>query len=277
MSSSFMRFAAVAAALYGAVGVSAVPLDAPELAIRAPAAVITKCTQAKTVALTFDDGPYVNTRKLVDLLDRNGAKGTWFVNGNNCEFHRYPSSASQANLNAVKDGCIYDSNNAASVKYVYDKGHQVASHTWAHQHLTSLSGSALKSEFTKVNTAIKKITGAEPAFMRPPYGEYDNEVREVAGSLGQKVVIWDFDSGDSAGKSASQSKNDYKNLVSKNPNNVLTLNHETYATTVNDVIPYAIQQFKAKGYKMVTVAQCLGQSPYKSTGSPSPRDSTWKC
>ncbi|KDN50983.1 hypothetical protein RSAG8_00612, partial [Rhizoctonia solani AG-8 WAC10335] len=217
MSSSFMRFAAVAAALYGAVGVSAVPLDAPELAIRAPAAVITKCTQAKTVALTFDDGPYVNTRKLVDLLDRNGAKGTWFVNGNNY-------------------GCIYDSNNAASVKYVHDKGHQVASHTWAHQHLTSLSGSALKSEFTKVNTAIKKITGAEPAFMRPPYGEYDNEVREVAGSLGQKVVIWDFDSGDSAGKSASQSKNDYKNLVSKNPNNVLTLNHETYADAATTVL-----------------------------------------
>ncbi|KAJ1308668.1 hypothetical protein OPQ81_004361 [Rhizoctonia solani] len=257
MSMSFMRFAVVAA-LLGTAGVSAVPLDAPELAVRAPAAVITKCTKAKTVALTFDDGPYVNTRKLVDLLNQNGAKGTWFVNGNNY-------------------GCIYDSNNAASVKYVYDQGHQVASHTWSHAHLTSLSGSALRNEFTKVNTAIKKITGAEPAFMRPPYGEYDSEVREVAGSLGQKVVIWDFDSGDSTGASASQSKNAYKNLVSSNPNNVLTLNHETYATTVNDVIPYAIQQFKAKGYNMVTVAECLGQSPYKSTGSPSPRDSTWKC
>ncbi|CUA70173.1 hypothetical protein RSOLAG22IIIB_00521 [Rhizoctonia solani] len=253
MSSSSMRFFAVAAVLFGAMSISAAPLDAPELAIRAPAAVITKCTQPKTVALTFDDGPYVNTRKLADLLDKNGAKGTWFVNGNNY-------------------ACLYDSNNAASVKYVYDKGHQVASHTWAHKHLASLSGSALKNEFTKVNTAIKKITGAEPAFMRPPYGEYDDEVREVAGSLGQKIVIWDFDSGDSAGASATKSKNDYKNLIAKNPNNVLTLNHETYATTVNDVIPYAIQQFKAKGYKMVTVAQCLGQSPYKSTGSPSPRD-----
>lgn len=24
---------------------------------------------------SFDDGPYINTRKLVDLLDENGAKG----------------------------------------------------------------------------------------------------------------------------------------------------------------------------------------------------------
>ncbi|CAE7229124.1 unnamed protein product [Rhizoctonia solani] len=213
MSSSFMRFVAVTAAIFGAVGVLAAPLDTPELTVRAAAKVITKCTKAKTVALTFDDGPYVNTKKLVDLLDKNGAKGTFFFNGNNY-------------------GCIYDSNNAGSVKYVYDKGHQVASHTWSHAHLASLSGSALTNEFSKTDTAIKKITGAVPAFMRPPYGEYDDEVLQVAGSRGQTVVIWDFDSGDSTGASATKSKNDYKNLVARNPNTVLTLNHETIATTV---------------------------------------------
>lgn len=258
MTFSAVRLAVLAAALFGVISVSAAPVETPELETRAAAKVITKCTQAKTVALTFDDGPYTNNKKLVDLLDANGAKGTFFFNGNNY-------------------GCIYDSANAVRVKYAYDQGHQVASHTWAHQHLPSLSGSALMSEFSKTDTAIKKITGAVPAFMRPPYGEYDDEVLQVAGSRGQSVVIWDFDSGDSVGASASQSKNDYKNLIAKKPNNVLTLNHETYATTVNDVIPYAIQQFKNAGYKMVTVAQCLGQSPYQSTGSPSPRDSTWKC
>ncbi|KAG9121652.1 Carbohydrate esterase 4 protein [Ceratobasidium sp. 392] len=236
---SVVRFTVLVATLFGAV--SAAPVEDPHIGARAAAAVITHCTQPKTVALTFDDGPYVNTTKLVDLLNKNGAKG------------------------------------AASVKYAYDQGHQIASHTWSHAHLASLTGAALQLEFNKTNDAIKKITGAAPAFMRPPFGEYNDEVRQVAGSLGQKVVIWDFDSGDSAGKSASQSKTDYKNWLAKNPNSVLTLNHETYATTVNDVIPYAIQQFKAKGYKMVTVAQCMGQSPYKSTGKPSPRDSTWKC
>jgi len=258
MTFSVVRLAVLAAALFGALNVSAAPLETPELETRAAAKVITKCTKAKTVALTFDDGPYINNKKLVDLLNANGAKGTFFFNGNNY-------------------GCIYDSANAVRVKYAYDKGHQIASHTWAHKHLKTLSGSALKSEFTKTNTAIKKITGADPAFMRPPYGEYDNEVLDVAGSLGQTVVIWDFDSGDSAGKSAAQSKTEYDNWLKKNPNSILTLNHETYATTVNDVIPYAIAQLKKKGYKMVTVAECLGQSPYKSTGSPAPRDSTWKC
>ncbi|CAE6523291.1 unnamed protein product [Rhizoctonia solani] len=264
MCLSFTRLITVAVALSVAAGVLAVPLDAPELAVRAPAQVITKCTKAKTVALTFDDGPYVNNKKLVDLLNSNGAKGTFFFNGNNY-------------------GCIYDSANAARVKYAYDQGHQVASHTWSHAHLASLSGSALTNEFAKTDTAIKKITGAVPAFMRHVDPRMASTMTKSWKSQdpGDKklhlIVIWDFDSGDSTGASASQSKNDYKNLVAKNPNNVLTLNHETYATTVNDVIPYAIQQFKAKGYKMVTVAECLGQSPYKSTGSPSPRDSTWTC
>jgi hypothetical protein len=52
--SSFARFAFATVALFGVVGVSAIPLDAPELAIRAPAAVITKCTRSKTVALTYE-------------------------------------------------------------------------------------------------------------------------------------------------------------------------------------------------------------------------------
>ncbi|KAG9106583.1 Carbohydrate esterase 4 protein, partial [Ceratobasidium sp. 392] len=252
MVSTLVRLSILATALLG--GVLAAPLDAPKLDGRAGASVITTCTQPKAVALTFDDGPYANTKKLVDLLDANGAKGTWFVNGNNF-------------------GCIYDQANADSIKYAYDKGHQIASHTWNHNDLATLTGEALKSEFTQLDTALQKIIGAVPAFMRPPFGSYDDEVTQVAESVGQQVVIWDFDSGDSAKKSASESKTMYSNWIAKNPSNVLTLNHETYETTVNDVMPYAIQQFKAKGYNLVTVAECLGsQTPYQSTGSPSARD-----
>lgn len=68
--------------------------------------------------------------------------------------------------NSCADGCIYDDDNARRVKYVYDQGHQVASHTWAHKDLTELSDGDLRSEFSRTNNAIRKITGAFPAFMR---------------------------------------------------------------------------------------------------------------
>ncbi|KAL5632898.1 hypothetical protein ACGC1H_005747 [Rhizoctonia solani] len=258
MPFSIVRVAALAVALCGAVQVSAAPVETPRFQPRAGASVVTKCSVPNTVALTFDDGPYTWTNNLVDLLDENDAKGTFFFNGNNF-------------------GCIYDEANANRAKYVYDKGHQVASHTWDHKRLSTLSGDELVSEFSKVDDAIKKITGAVPAFMRPPFGDYDDQVLEVAASRGQIVAIWDFDAGDAAGVSPTESKNQYSKLIASGAGSILTLNHETHETTIEDVIPFAIQQIKAKGYKMVTVAECLGEAPYQSTGSPSTRDSTWKC
>ncbi|ELU39055.1 carbohydrate esterase family 4 protein [Rhizoctonia solani AG-1 IA] len=259
MTFSIARVAALAVALCGAIQVSAAPVEAPRLISRAGASVVTKCSVPNTVALTFDDGPYTWTNELVDLLDENGAKG-------------------------VIVGCIYDDANAKRVKYVYDKGHQVASHTWRHERLSTLSGDELLSEFSKTDDAIKKITGAVPAFVRPPFGDYDDDVLEVAASRGQTVANWDFDSGDAAGVS---SRSQYNKLIMSGPDSILTLNHETkpkcvhrlvveYGTNAisssEDVIPYAIQQIKAKGYKLVTVAECLGESPYQSTGTPSSRD-----
>ncbi|KAG8753483.1 Carbohydrate esterase 4 protein, partial [Ceratobasidium sp. 423] len=240
-------------------------------AAHATASVVTKCTEPNTVAITFDDGPYNWTMELVDLLDKYGAKGTFFVNGNNY-------------------GCIYSEENAKRLNYLIEKGHQLASHTWAHQHLPQLTGDSLNQEFTKTNEAIKKITGRTPAFMRPPYGEYNDEVVEKAANNGQTgmflealespqqlnditpVVIWDFDSGDSVGATVEQSKKNYDNILDQHPGSILTLNHETIETTAHQVIPYALKQIKAKGYKMVTVAECLGREPYQAATSPSARD-----
>jgi hypothetical protein len=56
MTFSVLRLTVLAAALFGAIKVSAAPVETPELETRAPAQVITKCTQAKTVALTYAHG-----------------------------------------------------------------------------------------------------------------------------------------------------------------------------------------------------------------------------
>jgi len=41
--------------------------------------------------------------------------------------------------------------------------------------------------------ALQRIIGVTPAFMRPPYGSYNQMVLDVAGARGQGVVIWDFE------------------------------------------------------------------------------------
>ena len=42
----------------------------------------------KVIYLTFDDGPSPNTNKVLDILNRNNVKATFFVIGNQVEMHK---------------------------------------------------------------------------------------------------------------------------------------------------------------------------------------------
>lgn len=57
-------------------------------------------------------------------------------------------------------------------------------------------------------------------------------------------------------------------MIASNPDTILTLNHETYERTAHEVVPYAIQKLQAAGYRLVTVAECLGEEPYQSEQDP---------
>jgi len=41
---------------------------------------------------------------------------------------------------------------------------------------------------------------------------------------------------------------------------------------VRDVLPYAIQTLQSAGYRLVTVAECVGEAPYSSVGQPKSRN-----
>ncbi|KAJ7881104.1 carbohydrate esterase family 4 protein [Mycena olivaceomarginata] len=220
------------------------------------AAVYTGCKVSNTVALTFDDGPYINQTDISKMLVDKGAKGTFFVNGYNYE-------------------CIYGKKVAARLQATYSAGHQICSHTWDHPDLTDLNATEIQAESNKIDVALQKILGITTQFIRPPYGSYNNMVRQV---LYNKIfIIWDFDSGDSVGASVRESENAYDQAIASNVPTLLALNHETEETTVSDVLPYAIKKLQAAGYKLVTVAECLGMAPYTSVGPLGQRDATWFC
>jgi len=251
----FFAAFAVAAVLSPALMARASPANLTSRAASL-AQVITKCTVANTAALTFDDGPYIYIRDVSKALTDAGAKGTFFWNGNNY-------------------GCIYTADNIDRVKFAYGQGHMVASHTWAHKDLSKLSATDVDSEMSRVEEALERIIGVKPAFMRPPYGNYNDVVRQVAAARGQSLVTWDFDSGDSTGSTAAQSNAAYDKLADSHPSTILALNHEVYEQTAHVVLPHAIQVLQAKGYKLVTVAECLGVQPYQSVSTP--QSGSWTC
>ncbi|KAJ6596020.1 carbohydrate esterase family 4 protein [Mycena sp. CBHHK59/15] len=222
------------------------------------ATVYSRCTVPNTVALTFDDGPYKYMKDISDVLTANNAKGTFFVNGYNYD-------------------CIYDKDVVARLQYTYTQGHQICSHTWSHPHLTELNSTQITNELVELDTALYKILGIQPYFLRPPYGEYDDLVRQMAYQQNKGLVLWDFDSGDSIGATLQESEAAYDNVTASHPPNLLALNHETEKTTAKNLTLYAITELKNAGYNLVTVAECLGLQPYSIVGALGTSDSTWFC
>ncbi|KAJ8088278.1 hypothetical protein PM082_022350 [Marasmius tenuissimus] len=221
------------------------------------AAVYDNCVKPNTAAVTFDDGPYNYNFDILTTLKKNNVKATFFFNGNNYR-------------------CIYDMD--TTVRNVVEGGHQMASHTWSHPNLKELNRTQIEEQMSRIDEAMVRMTGLRPAFVRPPYGEYNDLVREVAAARGQSLVNWSFDSGDSAGKTAQQSEDAYAALLQSKPSTIIALNHETQESTAKQVIAKVILDLIKAGYTVTTVADCLGLPPYINTTTPEPKDpKTWKC
>ncbi|KAJ7254460.1 carbohydrate esterase family 4 protein [Mycena rebaudengoi] len=221
----------------------------PNLEHRSTPQVYEACIDANDIALTFDDGPYIYFRSISDQFTAAGAKATFFMNGNNFD-------------------CIYNADRISDVKYAYAAGHMIGSHTWSHADLTTLSTAQIQDGMFRMEEAFSRIIGIRPAFMRPPFGEYNSNVQSIAAARGQSVALWDWDTGDADGNTTAQSEAVYNDVANAKVQNALILEHETEETTANTLVSFAIKLFQSKGYNLVTMAQCLGVDPYQAVGVP---------
>ncbi|KAF9964752.1 chitin deacetylase [Mortierella alpina] len=210
--------------------------------------VIMTCSKPGMVAITFDDGPYEYTNALLNILKAKKVKATFFLNGhNNGEIKNYK----------------------AVVKRAYDQGHQIASHTWSHTDLATLNTeSEILSEMTKLDSAIKGIIGVRPTYMRPPYGSRNEFVKAVLIKAGYKIVLWDQDTNDwQHPTEVEKSLAVYKAVLGRKgeikKNGHIFLQHDIHEKTALELAPKAIDYALKKGFKVVTVGECLGQSKSK--------------
>jgi peptidoglycan-N-acetylglucosamine deacetylase len=122
----------------------------------------------QTIALTFDDGPNpAITPRLLDLLDRHGARATFFLIG---RFAR---------------AC------PAIVREIAARGHAIGNHTETHPRLVFLSTRRVLAELVECQQSIGAITGAAPSVMRPPFGSRGPQLRAAIKRSGLKqVVTW---------------------------------------------------------------------------------------
>ncbi|KAG0004206.1 chitin deacetylase [Entomortierella chlamydospora] len=211
---------------------------------------ITSCPKSGAWGLTYDDGPSPDSPRLYDYLKAHNQKATLFIVGSR----------------AIS--------NPATLKRAYDEGHQIAIHTWSHHAMTSLSNEQIVAELKWTEKAIFDIIGVTPLYWRPPFGDVDNRVRNIATQLGYKTSIWTqgFDTNDwniPSGTATPQSVIDtFKSWLVKIPTmntGFIVLEHDLYAQEVNvsitGILPAA---FTTSGLTIQPIAQCLNDAkPYK--------------
>lgn len=212
--------------------------------------VITTCTTPGVIALTFDDGPLDYTNDLLDLLDERNVKATFFVAGNN-----------------RGKGHIDDSSNPwpAVMRRMYAADHHIASHTWTHRNLNEVNSTIRRSEIIYNEMAFRNLFGWIPTYMRAPYLECNtgSGCLEEMSDLGYHVVDQNVDTKDYENDSPQliqNSKNRYSAGISSDSdsNQYIILAHDVHEQTVQNLTAYMIDTALNRGYRLVTVGECLG-------------------
>ncbi|RDW89567.1 hypothetical protein BP6252_01599 [Coleophoma cylindrospora] len=230
-------------------GASTASFPRPQLGdVQLGGAGIYDCVNNGDIAFTFDDGPYTYTSDLLDKLDAYGAKATFFITGNNLGKGPIDTTASWSNV----------------IKRMASSGHQVASHTWSHQNLTSLDPVTFKNQMVYNEMAFRNILGFWPSYMRPPYSECNSTCGSLLAKLGYVVTYFDLDTAgylNDSPKLIQNSKNIWDKAMKTAKNTTssfLEIEHDIHYQTVYNLTDYILASGSKKGFKFVTVGECLG-------------------
>ena len=120
----------------------------------------------RSIALTFDDGPSPATPHLLKILDRYGAKATFFECGVNVR--RLPKVARE----------------------VLEAGHEIGNHTDTHPMLSLRSAAVIRHEMSRAQDAIRDTTGFTATLFRAPYGVRWFGMKQAQRELGLMGVMW---------------------------------------------------------------------------------------
>ncbi|KAK0641845.1 hypothetical protein B0T16DRAFT_461872 [Cercophora newfieldiana] len=205
---------------------------------------VTSCTVPGKLGLTFDDGPYIYTTALLDLLKKSNARATFFVVGNN-----------------AGKGAINDPNSGYTpiLQRMIAEGHQVGSHTWSHENLNTLSTELRRKQIIYNEIAIAGAIGVVPTYFRPPYTECNSACYAELGALGYKVINYDVDPKDWEDGGVKAEGIFTEAINSGRQSEYMVLAHDVQAFTVETFAAFMIQKAQAAGFEIVPAGECLGE------------------
>ena len=133
------------------------------------------------VSISFDAAWGADkTRQIMDVCDQYGVKATFFLVG--FWIDKYPEMVAE----------------------IASRGFEIGTHSATHPQMSKLSEAQCREELVSSSKKIFDITGKPVTLFRPPFGDYNNQLINVAKGLGLYTIQWSVDSLDWKGLSARQ-------------------------------------------------------------------------
>jgi peptidoglycan-N-acetylglucosamine deacetylase len=201
-------------------------------------------TQSKEIILSFDDGPHPTyTPQILDILNKNDIKGTFFILGENALQNR------------------------DLIKRMQEEGHELGNHTFTHPDLTAITPLQMRMELNATQRLVQEITGHSMTLFRPTYdadtvlaAESEQLAVWQAQEMGYTMVGQTIDSSDWKGLSSEEMVHQ---VLDQLPEGNVILFHDAGGDRSNTVeaLPMIIKELKAQGYTFTTVGELIGKSP----------------
>jgi peptidoglycan/xylan/chitin deacetylase (PgdA/CDA1 family) len=195
------------------------PLLNPEAHLRAAWDLSMGRPGSREILFSFDDGPLPGTTdRLLTILARAEVHAVFFVCGWRMEADEPLRSRSRKILQDI----------AAA-------GHIVGNHTVHHRVLPSLTPEQMAYEIDHNADLIAEVLGERPHLFRPPYGAFNEAVRQHTAALHNELWLWSIDPHDYLVVGDSDTVAQRVILGIANHAGGTVLLHDTHAWSVNAV------------------------------------------
>jgi len=187
------------------------------------------------IALTFDDGPWVQTPQLLSVLERYHVPATFFQIGEWIS--------------------VYGQHGALERRMLRD-GDMIGDHTWTHPDYTG-TGPYERMQVVQAADAIRRATGFYPCLFRAPYGNTSPAQLAQIRSLRMTTIQWDIDPRDWALPGVAEIED---NVISNAHNGGIVEMHDGGGPREEtiDALPKIITTLRKLGYEFVTITTMLG-------------------
>jgi peptidoglycan/xylan/chitin deacetylase (PgdA/CDA1 family) len=193
-------------------------------------------TDQKVIALTFDDGPDpVNTRALLQVLEKHEAQATFFVLGKLAE--KYPDL----------------------VKEMTEAGHEIGNHSYSHADFNGKSDDFIRKEIKKTSAIIKDITGQNPKFFRPPGGYLSHAMVDLTKEEDLTIGYWTWEQDSKDWRNGTSGEQIAKHILNHLQSGQIVVLHDGASNGMQTVkaMDILIPQLKKSGYKCVSLSRLL--------------------